>query len=231
MKKKSIFVLVFIGAVLSSQMSYAGMVYSNDFEGSVGSEWSSTTTDITPGTPSHAADKFLGQFWGSDTVSLTLNNLPSHAELTVSFDLYIIQSWDGNNDAYGPDIWDLSVSGGPTLLHTTFANSVGIRTQSYPDSYPNGDYESRTGAAENDTLGFTYHSVSFIRDSVYRFYGTESLTFSHSGSSVVLNFSGNIHDVFPNQESWGIDNVQVTPEPATILLLTLGGLVLRKNRR
>jgi len=185
-------------------------VYSNDFEGSIGPEWSNDTNDTTPGTPEHAADRFLGQFYADDGVVLTLNNLPSHTELTLSFDLYIIKTWDGISSGYvQPDIWDLSVSGGSTLLHTTFGNYVGIRRQSYPGTYPGGDYESRTGAAENNTLGFTFED-SGIKDSVYSFDGAESFTFFHSDDSISLVFSGDIGDINPNEESWGIDNIEVS---------------------
>jgi len=69
----------------------SGMFYFNNFEGAVGSEWSNTSTDITP----VKARRFLGQF-GNETVSLALAGLPSHEYLTVSFDLFLIRSWDGN---------------------------------------------------------------------------------------------------------------------------------------
>ena len=61
------------------------LVYSNDFEGEVGPEWSDTVTDITP----IGARRFLGKF-GSESVSLTLGGLPAHGSLTISFDLFII---------------------------------------------------------------------------------------------------------------------------------------------
>lgn len=107
------------------------VVYSNDFEGVVGPEWSNTSTDMTP-----TGDRsFLGQF-SNDTVSLTLTDLPQHTDVAVSFDLFIIRSMDGNGDCCGgPEIFDLNVASGPTLLHTTFSNtgSVGNR-QAYPDA-------------------------------------------------------------------------------------------------
>jgi len=56
-------------------------VYTNDFEGAVGTEWSSTSVLTTP----VGARKFLGDF-RIGTVSLTLTGLPSHTEVTVSFD-------------------------------------------------------------------------------------------------------------------------------------------------
>jgi hypothetical protein len=66
------------------------MVYGNDFEGTVGPEWSKTSVDVTPG-----GRHFLGQF-GNDTLTLTLACLPAHVQATLSFDLYVIRSWDGN---------------------------------------------------------------------------------------------------------------------------------------
>ena len=66
-------------------------VYVSDFEGEVGGEWSDQKTDVTP----VGARRFLGQF-GNKTVTLTLSNLPSHGEVHLSFDLFIIRSWDGD---------------------------------------------------------------------------------------------------------------------------------------
>jgi len=181
------------------------VVYSNDFEEAEGPEWSNTSTDIT-----QSGQRFLGHF-SNDTVSLTLNDLPSHTDVTVSFDLLIIRSWDGNGPE-GPDVWDLSVAGGQTLLHTTFTNAdpSGTERQAYPGTYPGGEHPGRTGAAETNTLGFTFRGTPW--DSVYRLIST----FPHSASSLVLNFSGSgLQGVL--DESWGIDNVEVsvTGQPET----------------
>ena len=70
--------------------------------------------------PNHA-QRFLGEFGGpqiglpgepsynhtrvEQTVSLALRDLPPHAALKISFDLYILKSWDGLSPAYGPDRW------------------------------------------------------------------------------------------------------------------------------
>src|SRR5262249_46117112 len=79
-------------------------------------EWSSNKTDKTL---SAAHLPFLGQF-SNQVVTLSLPSLPAHEQATISFDLYLIRSWDGNtpatavgqdngNGAYGPigpDIFD-----------------------------------------------------------------------------------------------------------------------------
>ncbi|MHC4905843.1 MAG: hypothetical protein ACYTEN_08500, partial [Planctomycetota bacterium] len=104
-------VFVFLQSVLWAN-------YFNDFEGSVGSEWSHTNTDVTP----IGSRSFLGQL-GNDTVSLSLTDLDAHSSITLSLDLFIIRSWDGNDDSYyggeymGPDIWSLGVRDGGSLLY------------------------------------------------------------------------------------------------------------------
>ncbi|NES19409.1 MAG: filamentous hemagglutinin N-terminal domain-containing protein [Symploca sp. SIO3E6] len=190
-------------------------VYSNNFEGTVGSEWSNTKTDVTP----VGNRRFLGQF-GSETVNLTLDNLPSHTESTVSFDLFLIRTWDGNNSDTGPDNWNLSVGDGTTLLNSTFSTHdfpLGDRsgypqTQSYPANYnPSSlvNNPARIGAAENNTLGYTYYFDDLEQerqiDSVYRL----SVTFPHIDNSLQLKFSGSLTEGL-DDESWGIDNVKVS---------------------
>ena len=209
----------------------AKVVYFNSFENGVGSEWSDSSIDITPS----GNQRFLGQF-GNGTVALTLNNLPAHTEVTISFDLFIIRSWNGNE----PDIWDLNVSNGPTLLHTTFNNhnpSIFDVTipQAYPDNYPGGSYPSLTGAFEINTLGYTFLCepspgdgfVDLPMDTVYELV----FAFPHFTSELVLNFSGSELAVLTSK-SWGLDNVTVEaiPEPATLLLIGLGAVILRKKR-
>jgi len=180
------------------------VVYSSDFEGAVGSEWSRALKNTTP-----SGRVFLGGF-GNETVSLTLRALPMHEFATVSFDLFVIQSWDGNQlrqgDAtIGPDVWDLNVSGGPTLLHTTFSNWERYDYhQSYPDAYPGGDHPARAGAAETNSLGYAFGDDPLL-DAVYQL----SFTFPHSMNSLVLNFSASgLQEL--SDESWGLDNVEVS---------------------
>lgn len=186
-------------------------VYDNNFEGTVGSEWSSTSTDITP----RGSRRLLGQF-GSETVNLALDSLPSHTQATVSFDLFIIRSWDGNrSDAYGPDIFNLSVAGGQTLLQTTFGNPNAdfYSGQAYPDAYPGGQNPGLAGAKESNTLGYRFgRSINnffqgYPLDSVYRL----DFSFLHTDNSLQLNFSASLTEGI-GDESWGLDNVKVSVE-------------------
>ena len=95
-----------INAILPPLGPPLATYYSNNFQNPVGNEWSSTNRDITP----VGGRIFLGQF-SNQVVTLTLTNLPFHTNLNLSFDLFIIRSWDGNDTLQGPDIFDVSVSG------------------------------------------------------------------------------------------------------------------------
>jgi hypothetical protein len=185
-------------------------VYRADFEGTAvaGAEWSARTTDLTP----EGGRRFLGRFAGNEAVTLSLGGLPAHRSVTVSFDLYVIQSWDGDGSlGSGPDIWGVGVVGGSTLLQTTFSNYNGTNgifiPQHYPDAFPGTGvlHPGRTGAAENNTLGYTNGDR---QDAVYRL----TFTFSHDQGSVALRFAG--QGLQGNlDESWGLDNVQVQTNP------------------
>ena len=108
------------------------VVYANDFVNPVGSEWSNTHTETTPGTASHPPTPFLGRF-SVGTVSLNLGKLAAHTSATIEFDLFIIGSWDGNVTipGVGPDVWDLGVDGGPTpAAHVVLQYHSGAGNQS-----------------------------------------------------------------------------------------------------
>jgi hypothetical protein len=210
-------------------------VYFNDFEGQVGPEWSRDIVDTTP----IGARGFLGQF-NSETVSLTLAGLPSHASIRLTFDLFLIRSWDGDGlpappgvrEGAGPDMWSLGVQDGPTLLRTTFDNHMmqpylGFHRQSYPREYPSAESLPETGAAEGGTLGYvwTFPEGTPPCDSVYHL----SYQLSHAGDGIQLIFSGSLTSAI-NDESWGLDNVRVevlAPEPKATLTVssTAGGSI------
>jgi len=181
------------------------VVYAADFEKPVGAEWSVRTTEATP----KGNRRFLGQFCNG-RVTLRLDRLPRHRYLRISFDLFIILSWDGNYppdgpEPYGPDIWSLKVKDGPGLLHCTFAEwpVAPSDKQSFPDDYPGPAHPRRCGAAATGTLGYVRRDPDSF-DAVYRL----SFVFAHSDAEVTFAFEGSGLQ-FAADESWGLDNVKV----------------------
>jgi hypothetical protein len=183
-------------------LSQSRQVYFGNFEENVGPEWSSSATDLTPG-----GRRFLGQF-GNGPVRLSLDNLPPHSEVIVSFDLFILRSWDGLGAACpgcGPDVWGFQVDGIPPLLQTTFSNtrsSDPAWDQAYPDPYPGGAYPAYTGAVEVNTLGYREPNAIYWL----------SFTFPHREKALgVVFFANGLQDLA--DEGWGIDNVEVRIVP------------------
>jgi ankyrin repeat protein len=204
-------------------------VYNNDFTSErVGPEWTTLPergaeqgalkVSMTPEGGHH----FLGEL-GSQTARLTLTDLPAHREASFSFDLYILRTWDGNNLNFGPDLWSLSLHNGPTLLHTTFANTTGVRganarIQAYPGSYPGDHNPCDCGAAEVNTLGYEADLGGPIpMDAVYHL----GYTLPHTGSTLSLDFTATGLEAL-NNESWGLTNVQVSlASPAPVAAPTV----------
>src|SRR5262249_6972249 len=106
-----------------------------------------TNIDSTNGT-----ERFLGELGGpiilntppydrdhfvrvDESIVLSLVKLPSHALMTVSFDLYILKSWDGDSPTFGPDRWRVGLAGNPLLLDTTFSNNFQIATDGSVQGY------------------------------------------------------------------------------------------------
>jgi Leucine-rich repeat (LRR) protein len=204
------------------------VVYFNDFEEQVGPEWSAGITDITP-----VGDRrFLGQF-GNDMVTLTLADLPPHSNVRLSFDLFVLRSWDGDAGPVpeefvqgdGPDIWSVTVENDPPLLRTTFDNrglhpGASCYRQSYPGDYPSEGFFSQTGASEINTLGYSYgyhRDVGELpSDAVYHL----SFSVRHMDSVLGVCFAASGLSGL-DDESWGLDNVQVdlpqaSPEPLVV---------------
>jgi hypothetical protein len=217
-----------------SMPASAATVYMNDFQTAVGAGWSSAdnTIGITQAPNDDFVRLFLGEF-SNGTVSLSLTDLPEHVTTTVSFSLYLIRSWDGNDntmvndDPLGPDTWSLGMAGGPTLLSTTFSNGSNTVGQAYAPTpfaagctgynlsgLPAGEYNPMTGASECYSLGYTFSSPDVTNEAMDSVYNL-SFTFAHNASDLILNFSANgLQGI--GDESWGLDNVQVAVAPVPV---------------
>ena len=172
------------------------VIYWNDFEASAGAEWSNHLLDASP-----SGRQFLGQF-GNSRTRLALACLPAHQTLRLSFDLYVLRSWDGNDGEppIAPDLWSFSVSGS-TLLITTFSNWSGDY-QAYPLAYPYGSYLAFTGATEVNALGYEFNGSPM--DATYHL----SFLFPHQTDALEVSFSA--AGLQPlEDESWGLDNVEI----------------------
>jgi len=213
-----------IGATYASVTPYTAtgatnalVFYSQNFEGPIGSEWSTASTSITP----VGKRRFLGEF-GNQTIQLSLTNVPAHTLARVTFDFLALRSWDGNSSTVGPDIFQLTNSDGAQLFRTTFNNfypstnsaftADGAAGQSFPGTFTSAStapvYAAQTGAAEVNSLGYTFilagTTVPMPQDSVYHL----SRVLIHTNGTLLLDFSGSGLQAL-SDESWGLDNVQV----------------------
>lgn len=104
------------------------LLYSENFEGKpntdFGATWTSDTASsslLQPHLAPSGVTSFLGDF-ENDTIQLQLENLPAHQDLRVSFDLYVLGSWDGDHEFQGRDRFRFSADGNPYLIDTSFSN-------------------------------------------------------------------------------------------------------------
>ena len=226
-----------LGCLCSFSLSAnAATVYVNNFQGTIGSEWTTTAasgihTASAPNLDYGGTRLFLGEY-GNDTLTLSLGGLTPHTTATVSFSLYLIRSWDGNDttvvnsDPLGSDLWSLGVAGGPTLLSATFSNGnpAGQSYSPFPGAlscnsgynavYPAGTYNPMTGASECYSLGYTFSSLDVTNEAMDSVYNL-SFTFAHNASDLALNFSAaGLQGL--GDESWGLDNVQVAVAPVPV---------------
>ncbi|MXV17375.1 hypothetical protein [Hufsiella ginkgonis] len=178
------------------------VVYANDFE-------SGNLANIQNGhLYSYGGGTNMGRYNASG-FALDLKDLPSHDFVEISFNLYIHDSWDGNNSQGGldgPDIWQMKVDG-DTLINTTFSNSYFL--QSYPDNYP-AFRLPKTNARPVLLAGACIWQHEAMGSSVY---DVKKLV-KHSGAALYLECLDKLRQ--PNSptpscdESWSIDNISIT---------------------
>ena len=177
-------------------------------------------------TTSPSGQEFLGRFTNVDTeADLIVTNGSSLYQL--SFDLYIIGSWDGKgkqaqNGVFLANVFSVGYecSGGATgtIFASTFSNQLTVQ-QDYPANIAAGQVggnKAGTGSYAQDALN--YRSAPTISNTPqFRSWGDTQYHVSLSGTnpcgagqSVTFTFGSTA----PNQqsnydESWGIDNVVI----------------------
>ena len=135
---------------------------------------------------------------------------------SVTFDLYAIDSWDGSNSRFGPDRFRVAANG-QSLLDTTLVNhEAQLQDFRAPDVGP-------------VHLGFNQGWA----DSIYRAVTLE-FTLPDAASPILNTWSdGGLQGMV--DESWGIDNVEVSyravPAPGALAGLLLGLLAAGRRRR
>ncbi|MBX3670121.1 MAG: choice-of-anchor D domain-containing protein [Rhodocyclaceae bacterium] len=101
-------------------MDGATPLFVDDFEAGTQPEWSDAGTDNSvPG----IFTRFSGRYSNGEQTLALAGLTPGH-QYTLSFDLYIIDTWDGSNPSTGPDQFEVSVDG-QVLLNEVFAAGLG----------------------------------------------------------------------------------------------------------
>jgi hypothetical protein len=185
-------------------------VYNNDFE-------NNNLQDLTAGTVvSYNGTKVLGTYNNGGFI-LKLDDLPNHNLIDITFDLYIHDSWEGNqqlqDNAAGPDIWQMIVNG-RTYINTTFSN-IGCLPgnfcppQSYPLDYPNNNSNPKSGASQTNLPGYCSQTSNPTGTSLYKIHKT----INHSESTLLIQCLDQLkqkNTADPKcDESWSIDNIKI----------------------
>ncbi len=216
-------VMIFM-TILSCQQEFefAAVIYENDFEDST--TFNGLTRHMTL---QFDNSQMLGNYHDGG-FELHMIDLPDHEILQFEFDLYILDSWDGNNAGNnGPDRWFMEVkrewkfndqSAEDFKFETTFSNTgdpsrglcfqeLHCIPQSYPNRFPNFNLP-RTEAVSRMN-GLCLHRDRSNGASKYRI----TQTIFHDYSELHLFFYDSLvqDNAFsePCDESWALDNLRI----------------------
>lgn len=205
-----LFILVLLFGSCAKSANNDVEIYNNDFE-------NGSLSGITDGIISSFNDsKVLGNY-NNGGFNLTINDLPPHDLIDISFDLYIHDSWEGtqqlSNNDNGPDIWQFKVDN-KTFINTTFNNYECVPgnicpPQSYPADYPVNSNNPKTGASRTDLPGFCLWANTANGTTLYKIHKN----ISHSDKTVLIQCLDQLKQKYAADpkcdESWSVDNIKV----------------------
>ncbi len=140
----------------------------------------------------------------------------SDVTFSLRFDLYLIDSWDGDHPTYGDDRLIVDVNG-RTLFDESLSTHINQTNFRDPDQW-------------GTDLGYGSWNDAIYRDIQLLF------TLEEGEEFIELGFFGTAAQGF-SDESWGIDNVRLDyfvgtiPSPAGLSLLVCAGAVAGARRR
>ena len=226
MNRPTLAIPALVVSALSGHAAAAITLFSDTFQSTnVKSQWSSNT--IINIDASNQLTWFAGRYSGNNAITLTLNGAPpppgspsgsgnsggKYNLYTVVFDFYCIDSWDGNDPVNGPDRFSVSANT-TTIFSETFGNVYGPQTMRPPDVGP------------VQMVFNTAYPDSIYRRITEQFQVPDTAPFTLKFGALGLQGL--------NDESWGIDNLnvsyEVAPAPGTLALLGAGALTLRRRR-
>lgn len=226
---KRTFLPILIFAPLAA---HANVSYFNDFQGAIGPEWSSTSTNAVDG----ASRLALGEFY-NESVTLTLSGFVVGQSASLSFDFLALDSWDGSTGGgvSGPDQFTVK-AGATTLLDASFSVlDEGGYQQTYSAGNPLGGplVAAYTDADEVDSLA----AHTFYGSAVYKFDGSganSGFSFVATSGTMTFTFTGSgLQGV--GDEGWAIDNVRVVQNaaavPGPVAALPFALMALRRRRK
>jgi hypothetical protein len=182
------------------------------------------TADAPNTTTSPSGQTFLGRFTNTRT-DVVINIPAGNSIYSVTYDLYIIGSWDGRgkqaqHGVFDANVYDVSYRCNATpgtvtsIFQTSFSNQLTVQ-QDYPLAYLLGGNKAGTGSFAIDALNYRSDPTT-SNTPVFRSYGDVEYKQSYSGTNRCGTgaFSLIISTSNPTQqsvydESWGIDNVHV----------------------
>ena len=193
-------------------------IYGNDFE-------TGDYTGLTGVFISRFDNSLMMGPFNNSGFRLTLNDLPAHDFIRVTFDLYIHDSWEGNSNDSGTgeldhDAWFIEFEpdenidpADKIIFETTFANTLCIPAwcfnQSYPNPFPSNN-DARTGARQKVLNGRCLWQDTPNGTSVYKI----NKVFPHTRTSTVISIYDELKQDAPFsplcEESWSLDNLAVS---------------------
>lgn len=153
----------------------------------------------------------LGRFF-NNYVFLQTENLPKHTAISVEFDLYIHDKWEGNTARLAsnkPDLWVMAFDDSPVLI-TTFSNTD--NQQAYPNFYlSNGTSPAKANAIRTDLPGACELKDVAGGTAYYRIV----TTVAHTAGSFKIAFNDNLNVIGTPAiqvctKSWSIDNIRIS---------------------
>lgn len=177
--------------------------YSNNFSSSIGNAWTFPAINPVnvPTIQTYNGGEVLG-YLSNQQAKLNLTNLPTHDSITVDFDLYIHDTWDGNSTVSGPDMFRVILDN-DTALNTTFSNETwNSTTQSYPNNFSasNASFTGSLTRTLPTACNFGGGSLSA------KYHITKKIAHTATTLAMILEASG-LENIC--NESWSIDNVTV----------------------